>query len=160
MIRSMETVVTLLLVGAVLLLMEIVLPGMIAGLIGIGCVIAGVIVSFVKFGADVAGLVALGSLIAIVAGFLVWLKYFPGSRVGKLFVSETAVGDLDIEVPDIVGKEGSALCSLRPSGVVDIEGRRFDVVAEGGWIEKGSAVKVVSAGANRIIVRAIAENMD
>ena len=158
MIRSMETVVTLLIVGAVLLLLEIVLPGMIAGLIGMGCILAAIAASYFEFGAEVAGFVALGSLFAIVVGFLIWLKYFPTSRLGKLFVSESVVGDFDFNIPDIVGKEGKALSSLRPSGIAEVDGGRHDVVAESGLIERGSPVKVISVEGSKIVVRLIGEN--
>ena len=42
----MATVVTLILVGAALLLLETVLPGMIAGIIGFACLVAGVVMFF------------------------------------------------------------------------------------------------------------------
>ena len=45
----MATVVTLILVGAALLLLETVLPGMIAGTIGLGCLVAGVAVAYLNF---------------------------------------------------------------------------------------------------------------
>ena len=45
----MATVVTLILVGTALLLLETVLPGMIAGIIGFGCLVAGVVMAYLNF---------------------------------------------------------------------------------------------------------------
>ena len=47
MLRTMERVATLLVIGTVLILLETVLPGMIAGLIGFGCLVAGVVADVV-----------------------------------------------------------------------------------------------------------------
>src|ERR1051325_2988142 len=48
--RVMEVVITLLVVGAVLLLLETVLPGMVAGVLGLLCLIAGVVQAYITFG--------------------------------------------------------------------------------------------------------------
>jgi membrane-bound ClpP family serine protease len=44
---------------------------------------------------------------------------------------------------------------LRPSGTASINGRRVDVVTEGGLIERGTAVKVVAVEGARIVVREV-----
>lgn len=43
---------------------------------------------------------------------------------------------------EVIGKEGIARTDLRPSGKVEIDGKWFDAVALGGYIEKGTAVQV------------------
>lgn len=43
---------------------------------------------------------------------------------------------------EVVGKEGIARTDLRPSGKVEIDGKWFDAVALGGYIEKGTVVQV------------------
>ncbi len=50
---------------------------------------------------------------------------------------------------------GPALTQLRPSGVALINGQRVDVVTEGGLIERGAAVKVVTVEGARIVVREV-----
>src|SRR5204863_5858856 len=59
-IALMELVITLFVVGAILLLLETVLPGMIAGAIGLICVIAAVIQSYVAFGPQTGTGVLMG----------------------------------------------------------------------------------------------------
>ncbi len=80
----MEWVITLLVAGAVLLLLETVLPGMIAGIIGLLCLITGVVIAFSVFGPQQGSYMLAGVFIALVVGTLLWLKFFPDSRVKRV----------------------------------------------------------------------------
>ncbi len=55
----MELVITLLVVGFLLLLAETFLPGMIAGIIGFCCVIAGVVQGYLQFGEGPGNLILM-----------------------------------------------------------------------------------------------------
>jgi membrane-bound serine protease (ClpP class) len=44
---------------------------------------------------------------------------------------------------------------LRPAGVALVNGRRVDVVTEGGLIAAGARVKVVAIEGNRVVVRRV-----
>lgn len=64
--------------------------------------------------------------------------------------------DDSLDRPDLgrlVGHRGRALTTLRPSGMVDFEGRRLDGVAEAGLIPSGSPVLAVQVRSGRLIVR-------
>lgn len=54
-----------------------------------------------------------------------------------------------------IGKEGKALTPLRPSGTADFEGVRLDVVSEGDFIPKDSAVSIVKIEGHRIVVKQV-----
>lgn len=151
----MVLVITLLLVGAVLLLAETVLPGMVAGILGVLSLIAGVTVGYQEFGMATGNWILLSTLVTLCVGFLLWLKYFPDSRMAQLYTSKGTVGDIGTERPELVGQAGVAHTALRPSGVAVIGGQRVDVVTEGALIERGAAVKVVAVEGARVIVRQI-----
>ncbi|MCC6682007.1 MAG: hypothetical protein IT445_13990 [Phycisphaeraceae bacterium] len=51
-----------------------------------------------------------------------------------------------------VGDTGKAVTSLHPAGEAIIDGSAIDVVALGGWIDQGAAVRVVEVHGNRIVV--------
>jgi len=129
-VARMELVVSLLVIGAILLILETVLPGAIAGVLGVCCLVAGVVI-----------------------GFVLWLRFFPESRLGRKFVSDDSVGDIRAERPELLHQTGEAFTQLRPSGTALINGRRVDVVTEGGLIERGTPIKVVAIEGMRVVVR-------
>ena len=149
----MATVVTLILVGAALLLLETVLPGMIAGIIGFACLIAGVVMAYVNFEAPTANIVMLTVVVGVIVGALLWFKFFPDSRFAKVFISQRTVGDIGTDKPELLNQTGKALTPLRPSGTAIISGKRIDVVTEGPFVEPGTDVKVVEVEGMRVVVR-------
>ncbi|WP_425448464.1 NfeD family protein [Dethiothermospora halolimnae] len=54
-----------------------------------------------------------------------------------------------------LGKKGIVLSRLRPSGSVDFDGVKLDVVADGTYIDKGAKVEVVKVEGSKIVVREI-----
>lgn len=145
----------LILAGGALLLLETVLPGLIAGILGVLCLVAGVIAGYTSFGARTGNLILLGVGAGLVIGTLCWMKYFPNSRIARVFVSEKTVGDLGVEKPELLNQTGVAHTNLRPSGTALINGRRVDVVTEGSLIERGKPVRVVAIEGLKVVVRAI-----
>ncbi|SDY51737.1 membrane-bound serine protease (ClpP class) [Evansella caseinilytica] len=143
--------------GIILLLIEIFMPGFgIFGILGIGAMIGSLILaSYSTSHILVSILIAAAVTIAV---SIIMFKYF-GNRgpLRKLVLTEaitTAEGYVsNINREDIVGKAGEALTTLRPSGTALIDNERLDVVSEGGYIEQGKKVKVISASGSRIVVR-------
>lgn len=149
----MALIITLLVVGAILLFLEILLPGMIAGIIGFVCLMAAVILGYQDFGYQTGSAILGGVLVGLAIGVWGWLKFFPESRLGKRFISQSATGELGVAKPELLNGTGVALSQLRPSGTATINGQRVDVVTEGGLIERGTAIKVVAVEGARIVVR-------
>ena len=151
----MALIITLLILGAILLFLETLLPGMIAGIIGFLCLMAAVMLGYRDFGYQTGSLILAGVLVGLVIGTWCWLKFFPESRLGKRFISQSSSGELGVEKPELLNGTGVALTQLRPSGTASINGQRVDVVTEGGLIERGTAVKVVTVEGARIVVREV-----
>ena len=151
----MVIIITLLILGAILLFLETLLPGMIAGLIGFICLMAAVILGYRDFGYQTGSLILAGVLVGLLIGTWCWLKFFPRSRIAKRFISHNSVGELGVDRPELLNCTGVALTQLRPSGTASINGQRVDVVTEGGLIERGTAVKVVMVEGARIVVREV-----
>ena len=151
----MTLIITLLIVGAILLFLETLLPGMIAGIIGFLCLMAAVMLGYRDFGSQTGSLTLAGVLVGLVIGTWCWLKFFPESRLGKRFISQSSSGELGVEKPELLNGTGVALTQLRPSGTASINGQRVDVVTEGGLIERGTAIKVVTVEGARIVVREV-----
>jgi membrane-bound serine protease (ClpP class) len=53
----------------------------------------------------------------------------------------------------LVGQLGRALTPLRPSGLVDFDGRRLDGLSEEGFIPSGSLVRAVRIRGGQLVVR-------
>lgn len=146
------TVVLLIVAGSVLLMLELFLPGMIAGIGGGVCLVAAVVVAFTRtdHGWMVLALILIGGAVATMA----WLAWVPRSFVGRRFVLEDSIGDANHPDMELLDQVGVARTDLRPAGVAVINGRRLDVVAESGMVEKGAEIKVVAVDGIRVVVRA------
>lgn len=151
----MATIIALLVAGAILLLLETILPGLIAGIIGFICLVAAVAIGYLRFDLATGNTVLAITICGLIVGTIFYLKYFPTSRVAQVFVSKSAVGDIGTENPALLNLTGETLTALRPSGKALIAGERCDVISEGGFIEAGKLVKVISVEGLRVVVRPV-----
>jgi membrane-bound serine protease (ClpP class) len=151
----MATVVILLVAGTLLILLETVLPGLIAGIIGFCCIGIGLALAYMRFDFQTANTILIIVMAAAMVGTILYIKYFPESRVAQLFVSKSAIGEIGVENPSLLNQTGEALTTLRPSGTAVINGQRVDVVSEGAFIQPGQTVKVVAVEGLRVVVRAV-----
>ena len=149
----MWLVVTFIVVGAVLLLLETVLPGAVAGIAGMICLFVGVVIAYRDLGVESGNTVLVGVAAGLLVGTIFWIKYFPHSRFIRRFVSQRTIGDIGAERPELLHQTGVAFTTLRPSGTALINHQRVDVVTEGSLIERGTPVKVVALEGIRVVVR-------
>jgi len=155
-------VVVLFLVGIVLLSVEIFMPGFgIFGAAGIGAVLLSVFLT-APSAAD-----AVRSLLAALGASLVLavvLVRFAGARGlwNRLALGERLTGEKGFVASsyprELVGRTGRALTPLRPAGSAEIDGRRWDVVTEGSFVEAGRPVRVVAVEGMRIVVTEIGDS--
>jgi len=146
---------TLLLVGFLLIGTEIFLPGGILGIFGSVAWLAAAIIGWRNFPEPWNVLSAMALFLAGVVTFVVWIKYFPKSRMGKILSLNASTKDYKShsEISTFsVDTTGEAVSTLRPSGIARFDGRRIDVVADGEWIEAGQPVKISSTSDGHISV--------
>ncbi len=159
-------IVLLAVVGCILLFMEVLLPGAVMGIIGGICIVVAVVLGFnISTTAGLATLVCclVGAPVAIFTGLWAMPKFGfakrfwdypilndPANPKGAARTSDRAEQDAARE--SLLGKTGTAVTNLRPSGLVEIDGRRIDVVARGSAIDKGATVEVVDVSSNRVVV--------
>lgn len=96
-----------------------------------------------------------GLTIAFV-GILVFSRFFSGSRMERKMVLAESVGgpakeDLLAELPQ-TGSKGLAVTDLFPSGMIEIEGKRYNARSDLGAIDHGSAVQVIDVRNYTLIV--------
>lgn len=153
----MGIIITLMICGGVLLVLESVLPGMILGVFGIVCWGGAVVYGYSELGPEAGHITFASVLLFGVVGFLLWLKYFPSSPFGKIFVSDSHVGDLGEKPDEILGAKGRTSSRLSPSGYARIQNKKYDVIAAEGFLEPDTAIEVIDVSGNRIIVRKASE---
>jgi len=153
----MTGVWVLLVAGLVLIAAEVFLPGMIAGTIGVMCLVASVVLFFNEKGGLLGSLYLGGVVILSLVVVGVTMKYFPRTKFGSKMVLDAHSKDSDelIWLASLKGKRGTAHTMLRPAGTALIENRRVDVVTEGTMIPKGSTIEVLSVEGNRVVVRKV-----
>jgi len=158
----MSILIGLLVAGYVLILAELVLPGMIAGIIGAICLVAAVLYAATAepfAGTNLWVYILLAEILSGCVIFWLWMKFFFKTSLGRRFVIENDVAaraeekNFDQRYQHLVGECGKALTPLRPSGVAQIGGKRYDVVTEGSLIRKDASISVVKTEGARILVR-------
>lgn len=158
--------IAIILGGLVLIAVEVYfIPGLnIAGITGMLAVIFGIGYMFAEQGFT-GGILALVLTMAVGGGtfYVIWQ-----SGAWERFVLATNLrSDDDLTARETetrsryLGKVGRAVTPLRPTGVVEIDGARIEVVTEGDFIASGSDVRVVAMDRRRFFVRladAVSEN--
>jgi membrane-bound serine protease (ClpP class) len=147
--------------GLALLVAELFIPS--AGLCFVSsclCIVAGVVMTFV-YGDTATGMVTLLSVfVAVPALGALMLYYWPRTPIGRRLIlpdQEATVAFLpaNVELEGLRGRFGRAMSDLRPSGVVDFDGRRVDTITEGMMVARGSWVRCVDVKAGRVVVRPV-----
>ncbi|MFO8065899.1 MAG: NfeD family protein [Spirochaetota bacterium] len=148
-------------VGLVAIFAELLIPAFgIIGIAGLGSVIAAVAFAYNEHGEGLGTLVLAVALVTTPLALFLGLKYFPRTFIGKKLIlndsfdsSSGYTSYTEESYRNLVGKEGYARTTLRPSGMADIDGERLNVVASGEFIEHGAAVRVVRVEGSRVVVR-------
>lgn len=152
--------IALIVVGLALIAVEVTLvPGFnVIGVLGVLGAGVGVVYAFMAFGLT-GGLVALaGTLVG--GGGLFWMLWESGAW-NRFVLTDTLRRDADADAAEdtrrahLLGKQGTALTPLRPSGVAEIDGARVEVETEGSFVAAGSEVRVVAMDRRRFIVRVV-----
>ncbi len=149
-------IVSLILIALVLIAVDFYLPGFVLGSIGIVLMLAALAVCYQNFGLSWTCALFLAEALLGIGAAYASMQLAPRTALGrKMILSHQQTASRAVAEPpaDLVGRQGIAQSLLRPSGVAVIDGKRLDVVAESGMIERGSAVKVVAVEGTRIIVR-------
>lgn len=142
-------------IGILLMLLEIFLPGGIVGAIGFISIVTGLVMAAYDTQQGLASL-GVAALITAIVTFLLVKKYGVKGLFNKFVLGETQSNEEGYIAPrdqrELEGKSGIALTPLRPAGVVKVEGKRVDAVSVGGYIEAGTAITVVQVEGTRIVV--------
>jgi len=144
----MESILLLFVLGIVLLVLDLFTPGIILAVGGVLAFLAATWQAFDQFG-TFYGLLAffVGAVLLIVALYIEYV-ILPKTRVGKRFFLHTPEQGASLATTaaaTLSGREGVALTTLKPTGQIEIDGKRHEARSLDGQIERGTRVKVVGA---------------
>ncbi len=152
----MILLILLTLMGLLLLLMEVILPGF--GIFGISGSIA-LILSFtltnIQYGFNVFLMMFLVSLF-----FIAIIIYIAKRKKDKFVLNNTLkTQGFDVTIlQGLEGKQGITLTTLQPYGTIEVEGKQIDVTSNEGYIEKNTIVQIVQVKGKTVIVKKVKED--
>ena len=143
-----------LIIGLGLMIAEMFTPGLgLMGTFGIIALIAAIVLSAHSL------LDAIFTLaIIFVVLFIVYRSFTKGRLANSSIVLSDRIDSAstsldDAEIRGIVGKEGITTTALRPSGNAEIDGKRYDVVTSGEFIQKDTRITVERIDGLKILVK-------
>lgn len=152
-------IVSLIIFGFILILLEVfALPGIIVGIIGVLSILIGIIYSFAVLDSNTAGLILFGTILFAALFTLlifksgVWRRFVLSSQQKREEGFTSAVTN-----ESLVGQIGVALTNLRPSGSAMINDKKYDVLAEAEFLQKGDRIVVASVAGIKITVKKLSE---
>ena len=162
----MSFVIILALAGIIFISLEVILPGMIMGILGVILCFSSIVTAFTADDLPSAflgfgGRFLLSTIILLVTVISVgtWLKYFDRLPLAKgLVLKSSSDGKIEsLGNKEIIGTTGQAVSDLKPTGNVKIEGLPDTcyVHAENGFIEAGSIIKIIQVDGRKVTVRQI-----
>jgi membrane protein implicated in regulation of membrane protease activity len=154
----LTTIIALGIAGLLLLFLEMFLPGLIAGIIGAGLLMASVIMAYSNLGSEAGNFALLIAATSSAGLWWWWANHFQKTRFGRAMTLTSSIEGASpmSGLEQLTGQTGEAATPLRPSGTVVIAGKRIDAVTDGEFIEAGSPIRVVRAQGMGIVVRQIA----
>ena len=154
-------IITLLVIGVLAIMLELIMmgsDGFASGIIGVMAIVAAAVLAIVNF-PHAWIFVALGlAFFALMMGL--FFSFIRRKQLsGNLTLSETLAEALpDVDYPGLLGKEGKTVTILRPYGEADFNGVRVEVSSGGPVINVGRAVKVVDVQGQKVVVDELNKN--
>jgi membrane-bound ClpP family serine protease len=154
--------IILLLAGILLAFLETILPsGGLLGFLAMCALLGSVILGFMQ--SSSTGLIVLLVVFIVVPVLVVLgLKALPKTPFGRQMIlakpsmdNKQVAGTMQMEQENLeflAGKVGKTITELRPSGIAEIEGKRYSVISEGEMLGPSIEIVVKNIEGNNIIV--------
>ena len=139
------------LAGLILIFLEVFIPS--GGLLAIAALLC---IAYSVWELHLQGHSYIALACAVMTAFwIVFLFRFWLRRVGLKtdLAASDSIGDDVKDSREMIGERGLVMSDLRPAGIALIAGKRLDVVALQGYINKGDSVVVIESDGNRIVVK-------
>jgi membrane-bound serine protease (ClpP class) len=155
-----ETII-LFIIGILLILAELFIPGGIIGLIGFAAVLGSFFLAsenMVHMGISIIIALFISIIVSIYMLKVLGRKMSIFKKIILNDSTNTEQGYVsNVNRTELVGQSGNTLTQLRPAGKVMIADEIVDAVSEGAFIHKDQLVKVIKVEGSRIVVRELKE---
>ena len=155
----------LLAIGLLLVIVEVFVPsGGLITVVAVGSSVAGV---YCLFRHDTAwGVAGLGAMLLLGPMFFMFaLKIWPSTPIGRRMMGEPSPEVVEAQRQRelarreqylaLLGAEAQVITDLRPVGIIEIDGQRYDALAQSSFVARGSKVKVTAVEGTQIRVRPV-----
>lgn len=155
--HSSWLVILIFFIGIILLLVEVLIPGFgIPGILGISAIIASIVLASSSIEQALISIVI--AIVLTIIAFILLFRFAPRNKFFKKITLSTSLKTSDgymssKSYKSYINKIGLTITPLRPSGSIEIEDTKLDVVSENTFIDVGKEVKVIKVEGNRIIVK-------
>ena len=150
----MLLIIALVTLAAALLLAETLLPGGVAGMLGVVSLAGAIALTYSRYGTPTGHYVLAGLVVSFTVAGIAWMSIFPQTELGqRMWFKGNAVPRANEPKTELLGKLGVAETPLRPSGTARILGDRYDVITQGEFVETDAKIEVIKVAGNRIEVR-------
>ncbi|MBC8590770.1 NfeD family protein [Wansuia hejianensis] len=157
--HSHWTSLALFVTGLILLVIEGIVPGFgLPGISGIILVLVGIVLAMDSFGVALLSL-SIAVIITTIITIILLKLGFRSTLFNSIVLNTQYDSDKGylgpISKDAYLNKKGITVSELRPSGFIEINGERLDVLSDGGFIPKDTLVEVVKIEGSKIIVRRV-----
>lgn len=149
----LASIIAIILFGIALLILEIlILPGLIAGIIGAIFMVVGIGMMYKSFGSTYGNITLISTVLICAASLIYVLKT-------KAWLKFSLKDTIDSKVIDLThekiteGEEAITISALRPMGSVLIRNQKYEVQTNGEYIEANQKVIVVKVLTNKLLVK-------
>lgn len=153
----------MLVAGIFLAFLETILPsGGLLGFLAAASLVGAVVIGFMH-GEPAGWVILLATFVCVPVLIVLGLKVLPKTPFGRRMILANPNKQLDpvggkVEISDenfspLRDKSGVTVTELRPSGIAEIDGKRYSVVSEGEMIGPSVEIVVKEVEGNNIIVR-------
>ena len=146
--------------GILMFIVEMFTPGFgVAGALGIAAFAAIIVMQFLANSLTAAMIVTALLVLLLAIIIVLFIRSFQkGALSRSKIVNDTSLeGDSSPVVKEkgksLVGKTGTAVTALRPSGIAEIDGQRLNVSTYGNFIEAGKEVEVAAVEGLNVFVK-------
>jgi membrane-bound serine protease (ClpP class) len=150
---ELAAIILIFVAGMLAMLVELFIPGAVMGILGFLGVVGSIVYAVVSGHTTAATVLVLCTLAFIPAFFLMWRGV-----VGRMFATkgeEKGFRPSRTVTDELLGAEGEALSPLRPSGIAELNGKRYDVVTRGEMLQRGDRIRVIEVSGNRLVVKKV-----